>query len=101
MTDLGIQLVSLTSIVISWSPPDAPNGIITMYELTYKLNESSPITANFTDHLNFTLDTEANTRITEIMVRAYTVIGPGPYHMTADITLSLRELALLYFASFL
>ena len=94
VSDFMTELVSFTSVVISWSPPDAPNGDITVYELTYRLNEGSPITINFTDCLSFPLESEANTRITKIMVRAYTVIGPGPYRMTANITLSSCELAL-------
>ena len=62
-----------------------------MYELTYLENGTISMSENLTNRLNYTVE---STRI-EVRVRAYTSVGPGPI-VTATITLSPRELALLY-----
>ena len=95
---LVTQLTSFTSVVITWSPPQEPNGIITMYELIYRINESSPVTQNIADRFNITIESTTETKISEIMVRAYTLIGPGPFLRTDDIIIpGPCEFALLSF----
>ena len=65
-----------TSIVITWRPPQDPNGVIIAYEVTYRVNDSNLTTINTTD-ITTTCTLALNTRVSGISVRAYTSIGPG------------------------
>ena len=94
---LEINLISFTSVLVTWSPPQEPNGVITMYELTYRLFERCPVSENITNRFNYTIFAEANSRITGIRMRAYTSVGPGPFIESSSITLSPRKLALMLF----
>ena len=76
VSNFNTELTSFTSFLVTWSPPQEPNGIITVYELSYLLNDDEVISENITDHLNFTINSEENTRI-EARMRAYTSVGPG------------------------
>ena len=71
-----------TSIVITWHPPQDPNGVIIAYEVTYRVNDSNPTTINTTDiSTTHILELALNTRVSGISVRAYTSIGPGNVHL--------------------
>ena len=70
--------VRFTSVVISWSIPQEPNGVIVTYEVTYTVNGSNHATMNTTD-IGTVLTLGLNTRVSDISVRAYTSIGPGSY----------------------
>ena len=60
-----------TSIVLMWSAPQEPNGVIISYEVTYR------VTTNTTD-LRFTIPSlTPGTNVTEISVSAYTSVGRG------------------------
>ena len=79
-----------TSIVLTWSAPQEPNGVIISYEVTYRVSDGNHVTTNTTD-LRFTIPSlTPGTNVTEISVSAYTSVGRGdpvhiPHLMTARI----------------
>ena len=76
MTNLT-GLPKFTSIVLTWSAPQEPNGVIISYEVTYRVNDDNLVTTNTTD-LRFTIPSlTPGTNITEILVSAYTSVGRG------------------------
>ena len=89
--------VEFISVVFEWDPPQDPNGLLTAYELTYRVNGSKPAIWNFTDSTTmFTLDLAPSTNVSDISVHAYTSAGPGnavmaEYVMIPD-ALTPREL---------
>ena len=67
-----------TSIVLTWVPPQEPNGVIIAYEVTYRVNGSNITTINTTDTTTtITIELALDTRVSDISVRAFTSIGPG------------------------
>ena len=74
--------VTDTTMRLSWTPPQVPNGIITHYQVQYRRSDSSSST--FTS-LNLT-STDLAYTVTEltsdteyvVRVRAFTVVGHGP-----------------------
>ena len=65
-----------TSIVLTWSTPQEPNGVIISYEVTYRVS-GNLVTTNTTD-LRFTIPSlTPGTNVTEISVSAYTSVGRG------------------------
>ena len=67
-----------TSILLTWSPPQEPNGVIIAYEVTYSVNSSDPVVINTTDvTTSYTLELAPNTAVFDASVRGYTSIGPG------------------------
>ena len=93
----------LTSIVITWSPPQEPNGVIVTYEVTYTVNSSNPTAMNITD-ISTVLTLGLNTRVSDISVRAYTSIGPGNARIHSGVSTSQlpspREFEVSYFAHY-
>ena len=70
--------VRLISIVLTWTAPQEPNGVIIAYEVTYTVNEVNITVANTSDiSTTFTMELVPGTNISDISVRAYTVTGPG------------------------
>ena len=66
-----------TSIVLTWSAPQEPNGVIISYEVTYRVSDGNLVTTN-TTNLTFTiLSLTPGTNVTEISVSAYTSVGRG------------------------
>ena len=64
-----------TSIVLTWSAPQEPNGVIISYEVTYR--DGNLVTTNTTD-LRFTIPSlTPGTNVSEISVSAYTSVGRG------------------------
>ena len=65
-----------TSVVITWSPPQEPNGVIIAYEVTYYVHGRLSIenTTNIATTLTLNL---AKNVVSNISVRAYTSVGPG------------------------
>ena len=76
MSDLTGQ-PKFTSIVLTWSAPQEPNGVIISYEVTYRVSDHNLVTTNTTD-LRFTIPSlTPGTNVTEISVSAYTSVGRG------------------------
>ncbi len=69
----------VTSVTFDWGLPEEPNGIIIAYELSYRVNSSTPFTNNITDvrTIAFTIDLAVNTNVSDVSIRAYTSVGPG------------------------
>ena len=68
-----------TSVVLTWSVPQEPNGIIIGYEVTYSIDGGAITVVNSTNGDN-TLTIPSlppNTNISSISVSAYTSIGRG------------------------
>ena len=78
----------LTSIRLTWNPPQEPNGVITAYEVTYRVNSSSLNTVNITSGISavFTLELAPNSTVSDISVRAYSGMGPGDSVTHPDIS---------------
>ncbi len=70
---------SITTIVLSWSPPEEPNGAILGYEVTYRVTEKSIITYICeSSATSFTISSLApGTQVSEISVAAYNLVGWG------------------------
>ena len=84
-----------TSIVLTWSPPQEPNGVIISYEVTYRVNGNNTVRVNTSDlNSTFTIPSlTPQTRVSVITVTAYTRIGQGePAHLPDQTSLELREL---------
>ena len=78
-----------TSIVLTWSAPREPNGVIISYEVTYRVSDGNLVTTNTTD-LRFTIPSlTPGTNVTEISVSAYTSVGRGdPVQIACLMTLA-------------
>ena len=69
----------VTSVVLTWSVPQEPNGIIIAYEVTYSIDGGAITVVNSTNGAS-TLTIPSlppNTNISSISVSAYTSIGRG------------------------
>ena len=78
-----------TSILLTWSPPQEPNGVIISYEVTYTVNGNNTVRVNTSDlSTTFTIPSLIpQTRVSGITVTAYTRIGPGePVNLPAQTT---------------
>ena len=81
-------LPKFTSIDLTWSAPQEPNGVIISYEVTYRVTGSNLVTTNTTD-LSTTFSISSltpQTKVSNISVSAYTRIGPGEVATIADQT---------------
>ena len=77
-----------TAVEISWGAPQMPNGDITQYEVSYRINGSSPVTTNTTD-LATTLIIPSlfpGTMVSHISVTAFTSGGRGEMSTAPDFT---------------
>ena len=93
--------INSTAIMITWSPPVMPNGIITDYNVSYVPGHSLSTAdysadGNVTVAIgnNFTVYTVSNLRIATnyfIAVAAHTMIGIGPYSSNTDCTVQTME----------
>ncbi len=79
-----------TSIVLTWDPPNIPNGIIIRYEVTYRIGGGNFQTVNAGLNTVFTISRlETGTRISDVSASAYTSVGRGvPSNLTDLRTLS-------------
>ena len=66
-----------TSILLTWSAPQEPNGVLLSYEATYRVSGGDLVTTN-TTHLMFTISSlTPGTIVTEVSVTAYTSVDKG------------------------
>ena len=76
-----------TSVLLSWTPPQEPNGVITAYEVTYSVNSSKHTVMNTTNvSTTLTLWLALSTEVSNISVRAYTGVGPGNVSVHANVS---------------
>ena len=79
MSNLIIN-VTLTSVNLFWSPPEQPNGILTRYEVAYRLCGSNEVITSNSESLSTTFIIQSltpNTGVVDISVSAYTSAGGG------------------------
>ena len=84
---------TLAKVVLTWSLPQQPNGIITNYTVTYRVNGSDPVTRdiNDPDTTTFTISSLfPQTTISDVSVRASTSAGPGPEVTLEDVVTLTR-----------
>ena len=82
-------LPKFTSIDLTWSTPQEPNGVIISYEVTYRVTGSNLVTTNTTDmSTTFSISSlTPQTTVSDISVSAYTSIGRGEAATLADQTI--------------
>lgn len=88
VVDLSSSLLEMT-IELTWNPPSEPNGVITNYQVTYRVNNSRLVTINTTDSntTSFTITSlTPGTRVSNISVSAYTSAGRGVVAYLEDVT---------------
>ena len=92
MSDL-IALPKFTSIDLTWSAPQEPNGVIISYEVTYRVTGSNLVTTNTTDlSTSFSISSlTPQTIVSDISVSAYTSIGRGEVSIPGQRTCALAE----------
>ena len=75
------------SVVLTWSPPLEPNGIIIGYELNYRVDSGSLVTINLTDlSTAFTITPlVVLSTVSDISISAYNTIGRGEATSINDI----------------
>ena len=77
-----------TSIVLMWSAPQEPNGVIISYEVTYRVSDGNLTTTNTTDmSTTYTISSlTPGANVTEISVSAYTSVGRGDPVLSPHLT---------------
>ena len=85
---------TLSTVILTWSPPQQRNGIIAHYTVTYRVNRHAPVTRdiNNPDTTTFTISSLfPQTTISDISVRASTSAGgPGPERTLEDVVTLTR-----------
>ena len=81
----GVVLVN-----ISWNPPSERNGIIVVYELGFAIGGTILNNRNTSD-TQYTLRDLPPSSFIAIVVRAYSVIGPGNFTVATSITMDVRK----------
>ena len=86
-----------TYIVLTWSAPQEPNGVIISYEVTYRVSDGNLITHNTTNLTSTIPSLTPGTNVTEISVSAYTSVGRGDPVQISHLTLEELPRELLFF----
>ena len=77
MSDLTAG-TEFTSVVLTWSVSQEPNGVITAYEVTYSIDGAVVVDTSTDVTTTFTIPSlPPNTIVSSISVSAYTSIGRG------------------------
>ena len=86
-------LPKFTSVDLTWSAPQEPNGVIISYEVTYRVTGSNLVTTNTTDlSTPFSISSlTPQTIVSDISVSAYTSIGRGEVSIPGQRTCALAE----------
>ena len=87
MSDLT-ALAKFTSVDLTWSAPQEPNGIIISYEVTYRvgMQQLNRINTTYTSTSFIISSLSPQTTVSGLSVRAYTRIGRGEAATIADHT---------------
>ena len=90
--------VTLTSVNLFWSPPKHYNGILTHYEITYRVYGSNEVINVSIESLGTTFTIQSltpETGVVDISVSAYTSAGQGPPVMGPNVVTLTRPCELL------
>ena len=70
---------TLTTVILSWMPPESPNGIIIRYQVRFRIRGSGDsLTDRVTTDLTYTVTGLMTNTEYQFRVRATTAIGYGP-----------------------
>ena len=83
---LEIFIVNSSSVTLQWSPPGAPNGIITQYSI--KL-DGTDVTIQNSNVLMYTIGGLSSDTVHMIGLTAYTSAGEGPPNIETVVTRKL------------
>ena len=75
----------LFTVVLTWSVPQEPNGVIISYQVTYRVDGSDTVTVNVTSTTFTIRELVPGTNVTQISVSAYTSVGQGPSTQHEDV----------------
>ena len=78
--------ISSHALLIEWSPPDIPNGVITAYTIYINYNNRTSVAERVVDGstLNYTLDYLSPHQLVSVQMTANTSVGEGPRSIIAD-----------------
>ena len=86
-----MALPRFTSVVLTWLPPEEPNGIITSYEVTYRVSERQLVNTTVKPpHTTHTIRLLPQTRVSDLSVTAHNRAGRGWTTTVPDVE-SLEE----------
>ena len=91
--------VTLTSVNLFWSPPEQHNGILTHYEVTYRVYSSNEVINVSIKDLSTTFTIQSitpGTEVVDISVSAYTSAGQGPQVMGPNVVTLTRPRELIF-----
>ena len=80
----------VVEVNISWNPPSERNGIIVVYEVGFAISGTILNNRNTSD-TQYTLRDLPPSSFIGIVVRAYSVIGPGNFTVATSITMDIRK----------
>ncbi|XP_065910272.1 protein sidekick-2-like isoform X2 [Dysidea avara] len=86
---LTVDDIGARYLVISWTVPSTPNGVITQYELQYReANDTSYSGQNVSnsDTLIVTIGSLSPNTFYTLNIRAYTYLGRGPFSDSVNVT---------------
>ena len=74
------------ALLIEWSPPDIPNGVITAYTIYISYNNGTSEAERVVDGLtlNYILDHLSPHQLVSVQMTASTSVGEGPRSTTVD-----------------
>jgi len=85
---VGITVTNVSShaLLVEWSPPYVPNGVITAYTIYINYNNGTSEDERVMDGstLNYTLDHLSPHQLVSVHMTANTSVGEGPRSTTAD-----------------
>ena len=89
MSNLSV-VPGVVEISISWSPPSERNGVIVIYEVGFAI---AGTTLNYTNTsgTQYTLRDLPPITLFSIVVRAYTMVGPGNISVVNKATTDVRK----------
>ena len=73
------------SVVMTWSAPQEPNGVIISYQVNYRVDGSDIVTVSVTSTTFTIRELVPGTNVTQISVSAYTSVGQGPSTQHEDV----------------
>ena len=80
-------VVKASSVVLTWSPPQEPNGVIIAYEVSYSVNNNSTTINTTGINTMLVIEVQPSTTVAHISVLAYTSIGPGNASIHRDVSI--------------
>ena len=81
--DVTVVNISAFALLIEWSPPLTPNGIITLYNIyvTYDNHSKDNVTVNSSEN-SYLLDGLSPHQLVYVSMSASTIAGEGPLSVT-------------------